>query len=263
MLTRLVPRLYAALGAGRWLQNPVLERAYLAAFFAYKRFAEDPFAALVKRNPELFRGGAVLDVGANAGYTAVLFAGAVDSGQSVYAFEPEPVNVRRLQRVIARRSLHDRVRIIASAVGDRGGEATLVLNPTHPGDHRIGAAEAAGSIRVPMTTLDEFVERERIATVSFVKIDVQGYELAVSRGMERLMARAPRLAVAFEVSLDTGNAYGYDTSELLGFYTDRGFRLHLLDRSGALMPATHGRIAESERKRGYTDILALRESLQR
>ena len=263
MLTRLVPRLYAALGAGRWLENPLLERAYLSAFFAYKRFAEDPFAGLVKRHPELFRGGAVLDVGANAGYTAVLFARAIDQGQTVHAFEPEPINVRRLRRVIDARSLRDRVNVVASAVGDRSGEATLVLNPAHPGDHRIGATDAAGSIQVPMISLDDFVERERVPVVSFVKIDVQGYELAVSRGMERLMAMAPRVAVAFEVSEETARAYGYTTSELLAFYTDRGFRLHLLDRGSELLYATTERIAESERRRGYTDILALREPLKR
>ena len=260
MWTRLVPRLYAALGAGRWLQNPLLERAYLRAFFAYKRFAEDPFAALVKRHPELFRGGSVLDVGANAGYTAVLFAKAIDPGQRVYAFEPEPVNVRRLESVIDARSQRDRVSIVPSAVGDRTGEATLVINPAHPGDHRIGSMGAAGSIRVPMISLDEFVERERIAVVSFVKIDVQGFELAVSRGMERLLSRAPRVSVAFEVSEET--AFGYTTSELLDFYTARGFHLHILDRGGALLPATAERIAESERRRGYTDILALREPPQ-
>ena len=263
MLTRLVPRLYAALGAGRWLQNPLLERAYLRAFFAYKRFAEDPFAALVKRRPELFRGGSVLDVGANAGYTAVLFAGAIDPGQAVYAFEPEPVNVRRLEHVIDARSQRDRVTVVASAVGDRSGEATLVINPTHPGDHRIGSTSAAGSIRVPMISLDEFVERERIPAVSFVKIDVQGFELAVSRGMERLLARAPRVTVAFEVSEETAAAYGYTTSELLDFYTARGFHLHVLDRSATLLPATAERIAESERRRGYTDVLALRETLHK
>ena len=258
MLTRLVPRVYAALGAGRWLGNPLLERAYIAAFFAYKRLAEDPFASLVKRHPELFHGGAVLDVGANVGYTAVLFSAAIDPGRRVYAFEPEPANVGRMRRVIERRSLAGRVTIVPTAVGDRSANARLVVNPSHPGDHRIGAADAVAAIDVPMTSLDDFVEREGIAQVSFVKIDVQGYELAVSRGMERLMARAPHLAVAFEVSGETERAYGYSTSELLRFYTARGFQLRMLERGAALEPATTERIAESERGRGYTDILALR-----
>lgn len=259
MLTRLLPRLYAALGAGRWLRNPLLERAYLAAFFAYKRFAEDPFAALVKTQPGLFRGGAVLDAGANAGYTATVFAGAIDPTDRVYAFEPEPVNARRLRGVVARRRLGDRIEVIESAVGDRSGEIDLIVNPTHPGDHRIGSG--AGSIRVPLVSLDDYVEAHGIRPVKFVKIDVQGFELAVSQGMERLMAHTPRLAVAFEYSEETFQSFEYEGTELLRFYEDRGFHLYVLARSARLTPLTREGLADWERRHGYADVLAVRERL--
>jgi FkbM family methyltransferase len=263
MLTRILPRLYAALGVGRWLQNPVLERAYLTAFFAYKRFAEDPFAKLVARHPELFRSGSILDAGANVGYTATVFAGVVEPPHRVYAFEPEPVNLRRLHRVVESRGLNDRIVIEAMAVGERTGEADLVVNPSHPGDHRIGRGPSAESIRVPIVSLDEYVDAKGIAQVSFVKIDVQGFELAVSRGMERLLSRAPHLSVAFEYSEETAHAYGYSGADLLRFYTDRGFQLHLLTRSAGLAPATAEAIAQWEATHGYTDVLAVREALQR
>ncbi len=259
MLTRLLPRLYAALGAGRWLRNPLLERAYLAAFFAYKRFAEDPFADLVRTQPGLFRGGAVLDAGANAGYTATVFAGAIDPTDRVYAFEPEPVNARRLRGVVARRRLGDRIEVVESAVGARSGEIDLVVNPTHPGDHRIGSGP--GSIRVPLVSLDDYVESHGIHAVKFVKIDVQGFELAVSQGMERLMSRTPGLVVAFEYSDETTRAFGYEGSELLRFYEDRGFTLYVLERGGRLHAATPERIADWESRHGYADILAVREPL--
>ena len=259
MLTRLLPWLYAKLGAGRWLRNPLLERAYLALLFAYKRHVEDPFAALVARRPDLFKGGHVLDVGANIGYTATLFASVIDEGFHVYAFEPEPVNVRRLKSVIERNRLSSCVRLIEAAVGERSGKAELLVNPSHPGDHRVTADAIPGrTLTVPLRTLDDFVTSENATPVCFVKIDVQGLELAVSRGMEQLMARTPQLAVAFEFHGPSAQLYGYSAEDLIGFYRERGFTISILTRNGDMVEASIGTIEAIHRARGYVDLLATR-----
>lgn len=248
-LTRIIPRLHAALPIGR-VRHPVVERLYLRLFFAYKKYFEDPFAALAARHPDLFRGGHVLDIGANAGYTATVFAGAVEPPFRVYAFEPEPLNVERMRRVIERRGLTNAVEIVATAVGDHGGSARLTVNPHHPGDHRIAAGPSPGTIEVPMTTIDDFVETRKLDSVAFIKIDVQGFEAEVSRGMQRLIDRTPGLNVVFE--------YTEDDPDLLAFYRNRGFALRVLTHRGELLDCTSDAIARLHRKRGYADILATR-----
>lgn len=256
MLTRLLPALFGALRMARLLRFPLLERVYLAAFFFYKRHYEDPFAGLAARRPDLFRGGHVLDVGANVGYTASVFASRVEPPFRVYSFEPEPANAARLRRVIARLGLEDRVEPVEAAVGDRCGEIPLVLNEGHPGDHRVAAGEPAGpSVTVPLLSLDSFAAARGLDPVVFVKIDVQGFEMAVSRGMERLLAAQPRLAVAFEFDDSAARAYGWDLQTILSFYGERGFALYALDRRGALRDA---REPWSGGGRGYLDVLALR-----
>lgn len=260
MLTRLLPWLYAKLRVGRWLRNPFLERIYLALLFAYKRYAEDPFASLARKRPDLFRGGHILDVGANVGYTAAIFSNAASDGYRVYAFEPEPVNLRRLRRVIEAKDLGARISVIASAVGDTNGEVELVVNESHPGDHRVSAVTTDdATIRVPVTTLDAFAATHHVTGICFIKIDVQGFELAVSRGMRDVIDGNRRLAVAFEYQEPSAKSWGYDAATIAGFYTQRGFALYVLTHGGDLVDAAPEAIARLHSRRGYVDLLAVRE----
>lgn len=262
MLTRLLPWLYATLRVGRWLRNPILERIYLALLFAYKRYAEDPFAGLARRRPDLFRGGHILDVGANVGYTASVFANAAGDEYRVYAFEPEPLNLRRLERVIEAKGLTERISVIASAVGDTTGEVELVVNESHPGDHRVSAQTGGGTgIRVPIMTLDAFAAARRVSPVRFIKIDVQGFELSVSRGMKDVIDANGRLAVAFEYHQPSAKAWGYDAAALTGFYGERGFEIYILKHGGELLEASPEEIARVHDRRGYVDLLAVREGV--
>jgi FkbM family methyltransferase len=260
MLTRLLPWLYAKLRVGRWLHHPFLEGIYLTLLFAYKRHVEDPFAGLARRRPDLFRDGHILDVGANVGYTASVFAAVVPTEYRVYAFEPEPLNLRRLKRVIRGRHLDDRVVVIESAVGDTNGEVDLLINESHPGDHRVTAeAENGPTVHVAMTTLDDFVTRHCVSPVRFVKIDVQGLELAVSRGMKSLIDANRRLAVAFEYQQPSAQTWGYDAADLVHFYSERGFNLYVLNHRGEMLDASEHQIASAHERRGYIDFLALRD----
>jgi FkbM family methyltransferase len=257
-LTRLVPALYRRSGAARLFRLAAADPLFLAAFFAYKRFAEDPFEALAGQRPELFRGGDILDVGANAGYTSVVFASAITPGARVHAFEPESVNLRRLGRVIARRGLEGIVLPHAVAVGARDGSIELAVSETHPGDHRVavGNENSAGTV-VPMRSLDSFAAQCGIERVAFIKIDVQGYELEVSRGMTALLDRSPAAAVAFEYAPADLRRFGFDPAELLDFYLGRGFALFHLAHDGTLTPLSDAAVAQPLARRGYVDVLAL------
>jgi len=70
----------------RLLELPWFRRAFVSSYFIYKQHYEDPFMELVRRIPGIFRNGDILDIGANIGYTAWVFAGALRPGARVYAF---------------------------------------------------------------------------------------------------------------------------------------------------------------------------------
>lgn len=251
------------------LQRPLVARAFLGAYFAYKRLLEDSFLGLTRRHPELFRDGHVLDVGANVGYTALTFARALSDGARVFAFEPDAENLGLLRQAITRDPLGTRVEPVATAVGAAEGSVRLWRNPTHHADHRIATdtfqtPSAGETVAVPLMSLDAFAATRGIAAqIAFVKIDVQGYEPAVCDGMTALLDANPRLAIAFEYTPDSIAELGWRPADLLAFFRDRGFGLQLIEHDGHLSDGADAAIQSAVQARSYVDLLATRPAAWR
>jgi FkbM family methyltransferase len=145
---------------------------------------------LLGRIREVIRPGDTLyDVGANIGLISILTA-LHPSGASVrvHSFEPEPRNFAHLRRNLELNGLGHRVQAHAVALGAEEGEAVLhVRGAEGEGRHSIATDKgSSGSIRVPLTTADEFA-RSIGEPPDIVKIDVEGAEGRVLRGMEDLL----------------------------------------------------------------------------
>jgi FkbM family methyltransferase len=248
------------------LSNPIVRRVFNRAYFAYKRHFEDPFHELTMRHPQLFRSGDVLDIGANIGYTAIEFARAVDRNCRVYAFEPASENFASLEAAVAAAGLQQTVIPVRAAVGDAVGEADLALNEYHPGDHRVqtgrpSLADRLPSERVPLTTVDAAADRWGIDRVAFIKIDVQGYELRVCRGMTSVLAANPGVAVALEYDPGALRAAGDDPNALLSFFADLQYIAYRLERRGGLVRVDAGSLDSTTWTSGYVDLLFTRLEL--
>ncbi len=240
---------------------------FSGAYFGYKRMIEDPYAALARSRPELFRGGHILDVGANIGYTATVFARAASEGFRVWAFEPDEFNFRLLQRSAGRRRACGRIVPVNAAVGDSDGTITLRLNPAHHGDHRVvpgkGPADAVLERIVPLVALDSVARKEGILDrIAFIKIDVQGYEIAVCRGMREILAKSPRAVVSLEYMPDALVALGADPAALLAEFPAPAWITLLLGRDGKPVPADRALIDAVVAKTGYVDLLFERTAAQ-
>lgn len=253
------------------LDAPWFRPLYARAYFTYKRHIEDPFAGLVRSRPDLFAGGHILDVGANIGYTAALFLEVLSPGFRIYAFEPDESNLASLRETIRSRHAAEAIVPVPCAVGDVEGQGELWHNPAHPGDHRLvtpaSARETSGgnTSAVAVRTVDAFLESEGLgaAPIAFVKIDVQGAETAVLRGMERSVARCPRAVVAFEYDPAQMRSLGFDPSQAVAFFAARGYNLHVLRKDGSLEPTDGLRLALGVRAQGYLDLVASTRELVR
>ena len=249
------------------MDRPWFARVFTRSYFLYKRLVEDPFAALVSRHPRWFADGHIIDVGANIGYTATVFARALSPGYQVHAFEPDTTNYQLLLRTIDAHRLDQRIIATRAAVGDRDGLARLWRNDRHHGDHRIvtpAFQDRADTVtEVPMVTIDAVVEQRglRPGTVGFVKIDVQGYELAVCRGMVRTMEDNPRAILAVEYSPGEMVELGFEPSVLLQHLVDSGFTLYILRRDGTFAPTTMTRLLRDQAPGDYLDLLCARTPL--
>lgn len=175
-------------------------------------------------------GSLAFDIGANHGHHTHIL---VSLGCQVVAVECNP----ELANQIGGR--RDQVLVFCSAVGAEIGEATMYLNEAdalgtlserfaHDTEETLGY-KTVDTVTVPVTTLNDL--RERFGTPYYVKIDVEGYEAEVLKGM----SFAPH-ALGFEFHgtmldtlgecldrLDSLNGYQYRVTVGNGFKPESGW----------------------------------------
>ena len=86
--------------------------------------------------------------------------------------------------------------------------------------------------QVPIVSIDSFLKQQEInGPISFIKIDVQGYELAVCKGASNAFAENPSLSVAFEYAPDQISELGFNGEELLQILRPKWLLLYSLLRT--------------------------------
>ncbi|MGW2256715.1 FkbM family methyltransferase [Streptomyces sp. NPDC001780] len=176
-------------------------------------------------------GDAFIDVGANIGYYSVLASGLVGSAGRVVAIEASPdFHQRAVQHV----RLNDcrNVRALNAAVSDSRKKLTFVLaSSANMGANSIvpydGPAES--SFEIDAVPLTELLEPDDIARARVIKIDVEGAEGPVVRGMEPLLdSLRPDVEISVEVTPDRMALLGDSAEELLRTMREHGFHVYRL-----------------------------------
>jgi len=169
----------------------------------------------------------VFDVGANVGAYSLLIGKKMARGRGqVYAFEPESANYAALNRNIGVNSLADKVLALPLAVGRRCTVNRLHLSSIEPGAalHGLGEPVSEGFGFEPAYTqgaievsIDQIVSQFGCASPHHVKIDVDGGELGVLKGMfGQFTTTAPR-SLMIEVNDDA------DGEEVRRLMSDLGY----------------------------------------
>jgi len=136
-------------------------------------------------------GDVVFDIGAYVGDTALWFSKAVGSHGKVYAFEPEPRNFAKLKANLERNKVTN-VIPLQLALSENEGEMQVAT-----GGSSSTITQAGTGTSVKVTTIDRFVETNKISQVDFIKMDVEGHELKVLEGAhETIKTFKPSLALS-------------------------------------------------------------------
>jgi len=165
-------------------------------------------------------GKLMIDVGAHYGTSLGRFAA---DGWQVHAFEPDDHN-RSILRM--RHGSRPNLKINACAVSDTAAEAV----PFYRSDVSSGISGLAAfdkshskSQSVSLTTLDAYCDQQGIGDIDFLKIDTEGHDLLVLKGLD-FGQRQPSVVVC-EFEDKKTLPRGYSRHDLANFLLSKGYNL--------------------------------------
>ena len=179
---------------------------------------------------EIKVGNIVVDVGANIGLHALNMARIVGNTGQVFAFEPEPSNFKILEKNVKINN-YQNIILEQKAIGDKHGKTTLYQSG-HPGRHRVfpQTKDAIGKVQVDYTSLDKyFLDSNLVDKINFIKIDVEGLEFGVLKGMENILNNSNKIKILFELMPKNTIEAGFSPIELLNYLTSHDFKIYCID----------------------------------
>lgn len=136
----------------------------------------------------------VIDAGAWIGDFS---AYAVSKGATVYAFEP----VKNIFDILCtteklNNTEQSRIYPIQKGLGNSDGDITIFIDQENSGSNSIIMTGGSITEKITITTLDKFVEENKIDKIDFIKADIEGAERDMLRGASNVLKIfAPKLAI--------------------------------------------------------------------
>ena len=172
-------------------------------------------------------GMTVFDIGANIGCHTLPCTKLVGRNGKVIAFEPMPWAASRLKRNIDLNNFNNIIleKFALSEVSAKRSvyfRSSWTLDGTLDG---ISALDSEGSRDVDFVTLDEYVERNNISKIDFIKLDVDGYEYKVIRGGVNSIAKFKPVMI-IEFGKYTLREYGDSLEDLIDLLASIGYSFY-------------------------------------
>lgn len=197
----------------------------------YEKIPSLIFCKLLKPGDQL------IDVGANIGYYSLLASGIVGKKGKIFAFEP-------VSKIFHKLSLntfgHGNIEIFRSACGQQSGDATIYLaDKWCTAGSRISAPienQPVVTEEIKVLRLDDHFEDQR---VDVVKIDVEGYEMNVLKGMENILRHNSQIKLFIEINrklLQMGGSSPEEVFNYLGSYDLRPWKVEYKNKKIKLIP---------------------------
>ncbi len=177
-------------------------------------------------------GDVFYDIGANVGFFSIIAAKLVGEGGKVYAFEPGSENAKSI-RHNGELNNFNQIEVIEKAVSNTSGTGEFLL-AKYSGGHALATADAppdlAGKVTVNLVSIDDLIASEQIEPPNFVKIDVEGAELDVLKGMTQTI-KTYQPSVIYEVDDGDRAAYERKYQELANFFESFNYQVTQTENS--------------------------------
>lgn len=152
---------------------------------------------------EIKPGDIVVDIGANIGYYALLEARLVGKKGKVYAIEPVPKNIELLTKNIELNN-YSNIEVFQMAIGSENKKDFIHIsklrNICSMAQQEIYRSTYTHKVPVQVITLDDFLKDK--AYPDLVRMDVEGYEFEIIKGMKETLKVNNPLKLFVELHLD-------------------------------------------------------------
>ena len=163
------------------------------------------------------KGTVFFDIGAHFGYYSAIAAMLNQGEGQVFAFEPRPMNARFFRKHM---NINRFVNVVLfeTAVGEADGE---VMFDTRYGS-ATGRVSEKGNIKIRQVSIDRMVKDKILPLPGFIKIDVEGGEVEVLKGLKDVVASCrPKMLVA------THNTLCHEY--VVNFMEENGYQFEILN----------------------------------
>jgi len=197
----------------------------LARFLFSEKVAKwEPLSVLKVKKEEI-----VVDIGANTGYYTLRLSSQVGKKGKIVAIEADPKSCNILKQNCELNNISN-VEIKNLAISDSYKQVTLHQNKTHSGISSISAKDydksTTNDLLIQATTLDNLL-KNRFQKIDWIKIDVEGAELAVLKGSNNTLKNTKNVLIEIHEHILKQNNEDYN--DILKILKDHGFKLRLFN----------------------------------
>jgi FkbM family methyltransferase len=190
-------------------------------------------------------GDVFVDIGANIGFLSIMASKRVGASGLVVAIEPSSREYGRLLANLTRNKVGNIIPVHA-ALGEKGGIVDLEIAPHHTGLNRLsaGGTQSDYCVKVPMFFGSGLLSKLLLMrTPALVKIDVEGAEVLVLRGLKDYLMKTQPANVVVEVTPHFLARHDTTKEELYGIMASIGylplFNLSETQFDEVFRPASH------------------------
>ena len=237
----------------RWLYNLILRykkhtemsiAGYKIKFWTPTFYLDEYITNFVERNviekfiDELSTSDIVWDVGANIGIYSIFSANIVAPKGIVYAFEPEKKSFSLLKKNVESNKIEN-VITLPIALGDTNGKSILYPSDTpnfgaHSFVQRTDYRLKRKGYSVQVCKADSLVEDGTLEIPNVIKIDVEGAETLVIKGMRKTLENKKVRILICEVHTNLLTLFGGSQDYIESTLRGLGFSIETLDKRGNL-----------------------------
>jgi len=155
---------------------------------------------------ELKKGMICLDIGSNIGYFALLESKKVGNTGKIIAIEPSPMNFKQLKKNVMLQE-NSNIEIHNFACGDYDGLTKFSVSEISNwsrivGEKDLGSDKILSIVDIPIKKMDSFLETNPLSTIDVIRMDVEGHECQVIKGMLNTINKyKPLVVLEFHTSI--------------------------------------------------------------